>query len=54
MHTGKGRNTSTDRYWGRTAYVWNNDKDTAYVYNRYGTLIDKCSYNNRSRSSVYC
>jgi hypothetical protein len=54
IHTGKGTNTATDRYQGRSWYVWNNDKDTAYVYNRYGTRIDTCSYNNRSASSVYC
>ena len=54
IHTGKGTNTATDGYQGRSWYVWNNDKDTAYVYNRYGTRIDTCSYNNRSASSVYC
>jgi len=54
LHTGKGTNTSTDRYWGRTRYVWNNDKDTAYLYKRYGFRVDTCSYNNRSSSSVYC
>jgi hypothetical protein len=54
VHTGKGTNTATDRYQGRSWYVWNNDKDTAYLYNRYGSLIDRCYYNNRSASSVYC
>lgn len=54
VHTGKGTNSATDRYWGRSWYVWNNDKDTAYLYNRNGSLIDKCSYNNRNASSVYC
>ena len=54
VHTGKGTNTAADRYQGRSWYVWNNDKDTAYVYSRYGTLIDKCSYNNRSASWLYC
>jgi Lamin Tail Domain len=54
VHTGKGTNTATDRYWGRSWYVWNNDKDTAYLYNRYGTRLDTCSYNNRYASSVYC
>src|SRR6266540_2872466 len=32
----------------------NNDKDTAYLYNGSGTLLDKCSYNNRYASSIYC
>ncbi len=54
VHTGKGTNTTTDRYQGRAWYVWNNDKDTAYLYNGSGTLLDKCSYNNRYASSIYC
>jgi hypothetical protein len=54
VHTGKGTNTATDRYQGRSWYVWNNDKDTAYLYTQNGTLTDKCSYNNPSASSVYC
>jgi lamin tail-like protein len=54
VHTGKGTNTATDRYQGRSWYVWNNYKDTAYFYNQNGTLIDTCSYNNRYVSSVYC
>jgi Lamin Tail Domain len=54
VHTGKGTNTTTDRYQGRAWYVWNNDKDTAYLYNSSGTRLDTCSYNNRNASSVYC
>jgi len=48
VHTGKGTNTATDRYWGRSGYVWNNDKDTAYLYNRSGTRLGTCSYNNKT------
>ena len=54
VRTGKGSNTATDRYQGRSWYVWNNDKDTAYLYNASGTRLDSCSYNNGSASSVYC
>jgi hypothetical protein len=54
LHTGRGKNTATDVYWGRRAYVWNNDKDTAYLYNRRGGLVDTCSYNNRHADNVYC
>jgi Lamin Tail Domain len=54
VHTGKGSNTATDRYQGRSWYVWNNDKDTAYLYNASGSRLDSCSYNNPSASSVYC
>jgi len=54
VHTGKETNTTSDRYQGRSWYVWNNDKDTAYLYNASGTRLDSCSYNNRNASSVYC
>lgn len=47
IHTGKGTNTGTDRYWGRAAYVWNNTGDAAYLRNPSGTLIDSCSWNKR-------
>ena len=54
LHTGKGTNTAADRYWGLSWYVWNNDKDTAYLRNNSGTLLDKCSYNNPRASSKNC
>lgn len=44
LHTGKGTNTSTNRYWGLGWYVWNNTGDTAYVRNTVGTTIDSCSW----------
>lgn len=50
IHTGKGTNTQTDRYWGLGNYVWNNTGDTATLKNRSGTVIDRCSYNG---SGVY-
>jgi hypothetical protein len=53
VHTGKGTNTATNRYWGRTSYVWNNTGDTAYLRNSSGTLIDSCSWGS-SGSSKYC
>ena len=54
IHTGKGTNTSTDRYWGRAAYVWNNDKDTAYLRTSAGTLVYTCSYNSTAVDYKYC
>lgn len=44
VHTGKGTNTSTHRYWGRGSYVWNNTGDTAYLYTSGGTRKDVCSF----------
>ena len=53
IHTGRGTNTQTDRYWGRRAYVWNNTGDTATLRNRAGTLIDRCHYSGGD-TSVIC
>jgi hypothetical protein len=39
-----GVNTPADIYWGFQAPVWNNDGDTAYLYDAAGGLQDSCSY----------
>lgn len=44
VHTGKGKDSKTDLYWGRGWYVWNNDGDTAKLKNRSGSRIDRCHY----------
>lgn len=41
LYTGKGKNTSTKLFWGRAAFVWNNEGDTAYLYNAQGKLVSK-------------
>jgi len=44
VHTGKGTSTSTDRYWGRTGYVWDNGGDTATLRTGSGKTIDTCKW----------
>ena len=44
VHTGKGTNTASHRYWGRGSYVWNNTGDTAYLHTSAGTQQDRCSF----------
>jgi len=44
IHTGKGTNTQTDRYWGRSWYVWNNTGDQATLKDNNSNVIDRCSY----------
>lgn len=39
LHTGDGVDTDTELYWGGR-YVWNNDGDTARLYDAGGDLID--------------
>jgi len=40
VYTGSGTNTETELYWGSGAPIWNNDGDTAYLYNKNGDLVD--------------
>lgn len=44
LHTGKGTNSATKRYWGRAWHVWNNTGDTAYLRNGSGTAMDTCKW----------
>jgi hypothetical protein len=54
IHTGKGTNTSTDRYWGSGWYIWNNNTDRAYLRNSVGTLVYSCYYNSTAVAYKYC
>lgn len=54
IHTGKGTNNSSNRYWGRSWYVWNNTGDTAYLRNASGTLIDYCAWYSKGYGYTYC
>ena len=44
VHTGRGSNTSADRYWGQGWYIWNNTGDTATLKSSTGTLLDTCRF----------
>jgi hypothetical protein len=54
VHTGKGTNTTTDRYWAKAWYIWNNTGDTAYLRNGAGTLMDSCAFRSTSTGNAYC
>ncbi|MEH0557325.1 lamin tail domain-containing protein [Streptomyces sp. B21-101] len=47
IHTGEGRDTRTDLYQDRRAYVWNNDHDTATLRNDHGRFVDDESWGHR-------
>lgn len=40
LHTEAGSNSATDLYWGSGRPVWNNDGDTARLYDSTGNLVD--------------
>jgi Lamin Tail Domain len=44
LHTGKGANTTVNRYWGRTGYVWDDRGDTATLRNSAGRTVDTCKW----------
>jgi hypothetical protein len=44
VHTGKGTDAATNKYWGSGNYIWNNDGDTAWLKNTKATTIDTCSW----------
>lgn len=55
LHSGTGRNTSTDLYWGRTTqYVWNNTGDTARLLNASGRLVHSCTYTKVASGTKPC
>jgi hypothetical protein len=54
VRTGKGTNTSTTRYWGRSWYVWNNTGDKAYLRTPTGTLADYCTWTSVGAGYKYC
>jgi hypothetical protein len=42
--TGRGADTEDELYWGFGSAIWNNDGDTATLYDNTGTAVDSCSY----------
>jgi len=52
VHTGKGARTGHDLYWGLSGYTWDDTgKDTAYLRNAAGTLVDTCTYDSATDPS---
>jgi hypothetical protein len=47
VHTGIGRDTRTDLFQDRRAYVWNNDRDRATLRNDHHRFIDDASWGRR-------
>lgn len=39
LYTGEGTNTATELYWGSGSPIWNNDGDTAYLYDNSGNMV---------------
>ncbi|MBD3137112.1 lamin tail domain-containing protein [Microbispora bryophytorum] len=58
LRTGRGKDTSTTLYWGRSggtlAYIWNQTKDKAYLRNASGALVGSCAYNSSRQDYKIC
>jgi hypothetical protein len=54
VHTGRGSDTTSNKYQDRRWYVWNNTSDTATLTKANGTRVDTCSWTTRDPSDKYC
>jgi hypothetical protein len=52
VHTGSGRNTNANLFWGSTQYIWNNTGDTAILLASNGAQADRCSYTSSGSTST--
>lgn len=41
LRSGKGKNSGSTLYWNKYSFIWNNEGDTAYLYNTQGKLVSK-------------
>jgi len=41
VYTKKGTNSATELYWGSSGPIWNNEGDTAYLFDNNGKLVSK-------------
>lgn len=54
VHTGKGRNSATDLYWGRRNYVWDNRADSARLRSSSGLTLSTCRWTRIGTGSITC
>jgi|GEM_PF-846133 len=46
LHSGSGKDSTTDLYWNSKYAIWNNDGDTIYIINPAGKVVLTKSYGN--------
>jgi hypothetical protein len=54
VHTGKGTNSASNRYWGSGSYIWNNTGDTAVLRTAAGATVDSCRWSGGSPGYTAC
>ncbi len=43
LKSGYGKDSGSTLYWNKNLFIWNNDGDTAYLYNAQGKLVSSKS-----------
>ncbi|GAA4592829.1 hypothetical protein BJY16_000767 [Actinoplanes octamycinicus] len=54
VRTGKGKNSTYTRYWGRTYHVWNNTGDSATLRTGGNKTIDSCTWSSAGKGHTSC
>lgn len=54
LHTGRGTNSATHRYWGSGNYIWNNTGDTATLKTPSGTTAYTCKWTSAGSGYKNC
>lgn len=54
LRTGKGYDTNRNVYWDKKREVWDNHRDTAYLFNKNWKLVDKCYYHGTWSGVKFC
>lgn len=44
LHSGIGKDNSTDLFWNSNANIWNNDRDSVYLFDEAGNIVHSKSY----------
>jgi hypothetical protein len=52
LHTGSGRDSGSQLYWGSGNFIWNNTGDTATLENARGVKQNSCTWGDGSGSIV--
>jgi Lamin Tail Domain len=53
VRTGTGVN-GQHLYWRSGAYIWNNDRDSAYLRNAAGRAVDSCTWTRPGAGYTFC
>ncbi|WP_433833063.1 lamin tail domain-containing protein [Actinoplanes sp. CA-015351] len=53
LHTGRGTDTATVKYWNSGNYLWNNTGDTATMRDPTGRVVDTCTWDQKANRTQF-